>query len=188
MAEPASIPLTINPPSNISADMDLWTALRVYVIPTASVIVITQLANAAIDKAFEKDEKQDVNQLYDSMMKQIESSKLPRTEEAPEMKNMRDMSSLIEDSIYSLEKARRDLEMASGKTKCGVCVGSLSKLTDTIKNDVSEVQNNTRGILSASKKYSALQHLKTLGTVDKNKGWNDLNEYEKDLVREFVEE
>jgi hypothetical protein len=181
-------PISINAPST-SSDMDLGTAFKTYVIPVASAIVLSHALNIAIDKMFVKpDEDKQINELYDSMLKRAEASKLPRSEESPDVKDAKDMSSLIEDSIYSLQKAQHSLEAATGKTKCGVCQNTLSKLGSTLKNDVSEITEGTKGIMSASKKYSALKTLKKSGRIDQKKKWLDLDESEKELVRKLVED
>ncbi|MFA5235198.1 MAG: hypothetical protein WC390_12435, partial [Sulfurimonas sp.] len=147
------------------------------------------IANTAVDKIIAKpDEEKRIEDLYNEMMKKVEASNLPRHEEAPEMKDMRDMSSLIEDSLTSLQKAQKSLEIATEKTKCGVCKNSLSKATEVVKTDLLEVKENVRGITSASRKYSALQRLKSMGKIDKTKKWMELSEEEKEQVRTIVEE
>lgn len=182
-------PISVGSPSSVTADMDLGTAFKVYVLPVTAAVVLSHIANTAIDKVIVKpDEDKRIEDLYTSMMKKVEASNLPRREEAPEMKDMRDMSSLIEDSITSLQKAQKSLEVATEKTKCGVCKDSLSKATEVVKTDLMEVTENTRGIMSASRKYSALQRLKSMGKIDHGKKWSDLSDEEKDEVRKLVED
>ena len=181
-------PISIGSPSSVTADMDLGTAFKVYILPVTAAVVLSHIANTAVDKIIVKpDEEKRIEDLYNEMMKKVEASKLPRREEAPEMRDMRDMSSLIEDSIHSLQEAQKSLETATEKTKCGVCKNSLSKATEVVKTDLLEVKENTRGIMSASKKYSALQRLKSMGKIDKDKKWSELSDEEKENVRELVE-
>lgn len=182
-------PLSVGSPSIITEDMDLGTAFKVYILPVTTAVVLSHIANTAVDKIIAKpDEEKRIEDLYNEMMKKVESSKLPRTEEAPEMRDMRDMSSLIEDSLSSLQQAQKSLEIATEKTKCGVCKDSLSKAAEVVKNDLSGIKDKTHGIMSASKKYSALQRLKSMGKIDKTKKWLELSEAEKEQVRSIVED
>jgi|GEM_PF-4401400 hypothetical protein len=182
-------PISIGSPSSITSDMNLATAFKVYILPVTAAVVLSHIANTAIDRVIVKeDEEKRIENFYADMMKKVEASNLPRREEPPDMRDVRDMSSLIEDSLSSLQKAQKSLEAATGKTKCGVCKESLSKATEVLKSDLLEVKENTRGIMSASKKYSALRRLKSMGKVDKSKKWTDLTMEEKDMVRSIVEE
>lgn len=182
-------PISVGSPSSITSDMNLATAFKVYILPVTAAVVLSHIANTAIDKVITKeDESKRIENFYTEMMKKVEASNLPRREEPPDMRDMRDMSSLIEDSLTSLQKAQKSLEVATGKTKCGVCKESLSKATEVLKSDLLEVKENTRGIMSASKKYSALQRLKSMGKIDKDKKWSELTIEEKNIVREIVED
>lgn len=188
MVSLVSTPISIQSPS-LSSNIDLGTAFKTYVIPVAAAIVISHVVNTTVDNMFKKgeDEKK-INELYDGMIKRVEGSQLPRTEDSPEMKDTRDMTHLIEESIVSLKRAQQSIEAASVKTKCGVCQNTLSKIGSTLENDVSQVVDSTKGIMSASKKYSAMKTLKKNGRLPPDKKWSDLTDDEKALVKSIVED